>query len=47
MIHKQYLNEKILKLIIQKLDDIKQYSQDKSAINLSMIQTMIEQGQQN
>jgi len=46
MTHKQYLNEKILKIVLKKLDDLKQQSQETSTINLSMIQTLVEQAQQ-
>ena len=46
MTHKQYLNEKILKIVLKKLDDLKQQSQTTPTINLSVIQTVVEQAQQ-
>ena len=46
MTHKQYLNEKILKIVLKKLDQIKQ-QQENSPINLTIIQILVEQAQQH
>lgn len=47
MTHKQYLNETIVKLVLKKLDDLKQQSQTNPTINLCLIQSLVDQAQQS
>ena len=44
---KQYLNENILKLVLQKLDEIKQETQEFNTIHPNLLTCLIEQAQQN
>jgi hypothetical protein len=43
---KQYLSETILQVILRKLEELKQQSQEQKPINLSVLQALVEQAQQ-
>lgn len=44
---KRYLNEKILKSVLQKLDELKQQSKDTQTVHVGTITCLVEQAQQH
>ena len=47
MSDKQYLSETILQFVLKKLEELKQQSQEQPIINLSVLQSLVEQAQQS